>query len=85
MRRYDELSQSGNAAIVEGHLGQGIDVVADQYAAELRLETHAVTHEAPTQEAAVHRVTKYQAAMITQYLDWSANLRWRGNRAKRSR
>ncbi|MNN49769.1 hypothetical protein D3C81_1643180 [compost metagenome] len=50
------------------HLGQGIDIVADQHGAKLWLETHAVAHEAPTQEAAVDRIAEHQAAVLAQGL-----------------
>ncbi|MNE95092.1 hypothetical protein D3C80_1931360 [compost metagenome] len=68
MRPHDKLGQAGNAAIVQGHLGQGINVVADQYTAELRLETQPVAHETPAQKAPIHRVAEHQAAMVAQGL-----------------
>ncbi len=74
MRPDDELGQAGDAAIVQCHLGQGIDVVADQDTAELWLEPQPVAHEPPTQKAPIHRVAEHQAAVVTQGL-------WRGRHA----
>ncbi|MNE91512.1 hypothetical protein D3C80_1891380 [compost metagenome] len=77
MRRDDELGQPGDAAILERHLGQGIDVVADQHATELCLETQTIPHEPPAQQPAIHRITEHQATMIPQYLGrrWQARAR----------
>ncbi|MCY1441525.1 hypothetical protein D9M71_578430 [compost metagenome] len=62
--------------MIDGHLGQHIDVVADQHISELGIKAQAVANEPPAQKAPVHRVAKHQATMLLELLrrTWPAGL-----------